>query len=283
MTGETDSDWFDHEHVTIIEPRSGWSWREVQELWAYRELLLVLTQRDLKVRYKQTVIGAGWALIQPVLTMVLFTIVFGRLAQIPSDGYPYPVFVYAALLPWTFFASAVGSAGNSMVGSANLVTKIYFPRLIIPLASAGSWLIDFLIASIILLVLMLWYGVGFTLNLLAVPFLVVALLLTALGAGTFLAALIVSYRDFRYVIPFMLQFWMFASPVVYSGSLVPEGWRWLLFLNPMSGVIDGFRSAFLGKPFEPLALTLSMAMALLFFIGGVWYFRHVQNRFADVI
>jgi len=275
--------YFGHEHETVIEPTKGWRNLDLKELWAYRELLWVLTLRDIKVRYKQTVLGVVWALIQPVMLMVVFSIFFGRLAKIPSDGYPYPIFVYAALLPWVFFANAISSSASSVVGSANLISKVYFPRLIIPLASIGAGLIDFAIATLVLLLLMIFYGVGWSVNLLAAPVLVVAVLFTALGIGTFLSALNVAYRDFRYVIPFLIQLWMFATPVVYPASLVPEKWQWILYLNPMAGLIEGFRSAFLGRPFDFEALGISFAVAVIIFLIGVAYFEKVERRFADII
>lgn len=275
--------YFGHDHVTVIEPRRGWRSLDLRELWAYRDLLRVLTERDVKVRYKQTVLGVLWAVIQPVMTMVVFTIFFGRLAKMPSDGLPYPIFVYAALLPWTFFANAIATSGNSLVGSAQLVSKVYFPRLIIPLASVGAGLIDFAISAVILLLLMLYYGIGWSLNLLAVPLLVPLVIFTALGVGTLLSALTVAYRDFRYVIPFLVQLWLFATPVIYPASLVPEGWRWLVFLNPMAGIIEGFRSAFLDRPFDLASLAISTAVALLIFLAGVFYFEKVERRFADII
>jgi lipopolysaccharide transport system permease protein len=275
--------YFGHDHVTIIEPQSGWHLLDVKELSAYRELLIALTMRDIKIRYKQTLLGSAWAIIQPVMMMVVFSIFFGGLAKMPSDGYPYPIFVYAALLPWTFFANAITSSANSVVGSANLVSKVYFPRLIIPLASIGSGLVDFAIAAAVLLLLMLYYGVGWTFNLLMVPFLVAGAALTALGVGTCLAALHVAYRDFRYVLPFLVQFWLFATPVVYPASLVPPGWQWALYLNPMAGVIEGFRSAFLGKPFDVTGMSVSFLVAILLFCAGIAYFQKVERRFADII
>jgi len=275
--------YFGHEHVTIIEPQKGWRTLDLKELWAYRELLWVLTMRDVKVRYKQTVLGFTWAIIQPVMMMVVFSIFFGRLAQMPSDGFPYPIFVYAGLLPWTFFANAIGTSGSSLIGSAQLVSKVYFPRLIIPLASIGAGLVDLAISTCILLALMAWYGVGWSLNLLMAPLLVAGVVFAALGVGTFLSALTVAYRDFRYVIPFMIQFWMFATPVVYPASLVPADWRWLFNLNPMAGIIEGFRSAFLGKPFDFVALAISFGVAFVLFLAGVAYFEKVERRFADII
>jgi lipopolysaccharide transport system permease protein len=275
--------YFGHDHVMIIEPPRGWQLLDLKELWIYRELLYVLTLRDIKVRYKQTALGFSWAIIQPVMMMVVFSIFFGSLANMPSDGLPYPIFVYAALLPWTFFANAITSSANSLVGSANLVSKVYFPRLIIPLSAVGSGLVDFAIAAAILLVLMLYYGVSWTPNLLMAPILVLGAVLTALGVGTCLAALNVAYRDFRYVVPFLVQFWMFATPVVYPASLVPVQWQWALYLNPMAGVIEGFRSAFLGRPFDVLGLLLSFSVAAVLFVSGIVYFGKVERRFADVI
>jgi homopolymeric O-antigen transport system permease protein len=275
--------YFGHERITIIEPQSGWRLLDWKELWAYRELLYVLTMRDIKVRYKQTVLGFAWAIIQPVMMMVVFSIFFGGLAKMPSDGFPYPIFVYAALLPWTFFANSITNSANSLVGSANLVSKVYFPRLIIPISSIGSGLVDFAIAGAILLLLMVYYGVSWTSNLLMAPILVAAAALTALGVGTFLAALNVAYRDFRYVVPFLVQFWMFVTPVVYPASLVPREWQWALYLNPMAGVIEGFRSAFLGSPFDVPGVLVSLGIALVSFVVGIAYFEKVERRFADII
>jgi homopolymeric O-antigen transport system permease protein len=275
--------YFGHEQVTVIEPIRGWRALDLRELWAYRELLLVLTMRDIKVRYKQTVLGAAWAILQPFMTMVVFTIFFGHLANMPSDGYPYPVFVYSALVPWTFFANAISSSSNSLVGSAHLVSKIYFPRLIIPLSGVGVGIVDFGVAASILLAMMLFYGVGWSLNLLMAPVLLLAIMLTALGVGTCLSALTVSYRDFRYVVPFMVQLWMFVTPVVYPASLVPSQWRWLLYLNPMSGLIEGFRAVFLGGPFDMLGLGISASITSILLVAGVTYFERVERRFADII
>ncbi|MFC1680192.1 ABC transporter permease [Pseudomonadota bacterium] len=253
------------------------------ELWSYRELLWVLTERDIKVRYKQTTMGIAWALLQPLAAMLIFTLFFGRLAKIPSDGVPYPIFVFAALVPWTFFSNAISNSAISLVDSSNLVGKVYFPRLIIPLSAIGAWLVDFFIAGLILLVMMLGYDVGWTLNLLAAPIILIAVMLTALGVGTLLSALTVAYRDFRYAIPFIIQLWMFATPVVYPASMVPEKWRWVLHLNPMAGLIEAFRSSFLGLPFDIAAITISFSVALLIFALGVWYFERVERTFADII
>jgi lipopolysaccharide transport system permease protein len=275
--------YFGHEHVTVIEPIRGWPGLQLRDIWAYRELLFVLAMRDIKVRYKQTVLGATWAILQPFMTMVVFTIFFGHLAAMPSDGYPYPVFVYSALLPWTFFANAMTSSSNSLIGAGQLISKVYFPRLIIPLSSLGAGVIDFTIASGVLLAMMLFFGVGWSLNLLMVPVLLLAMMLLILGVGTCLSALTVAYHDFRYVVPLTLQLWMFITPVVYPASLVPTRWQWLFFLNPMSGLIEGFRAAFLGKPFELWGLAMSLCIAVPFLLVGIAYFTRVERRFADII
>ena len=283
MDNPLQEQYFGHQHVTLIEPIKGWRMLDWRELWAYRELLWVLTARDIKVRYKQTVLGAGWAILRPFITMVIFSVVFGQLAKMPSDGYPYPVFVYAALLPWTFFATAIGTSGGSLVGSSHLVSKVYFPRLIIPLSSVGAGLVDLLISTGILLLMMLYYGVGWSWNLLAAPLLLLFVIFTALGVGTLLSALTVAYRDFTHLTPFMVQIWMYITPVIFPVSLVPERWQWLLYLNPMTGLVEGFRSAFLGKPFDWDGLGISFAIAIAIFLIGVAYFEKVERRFADII
>jgi len=275
--------YFGHHHLTVIEPARGWRALNFKELWAYRELFLVLVQRDIKVRYKQTVLGVVWAVLQPVLTMLIFTVIFGGLAKIPSDGYPYAIFVFAALLPWTFFANAVSTSSMSLVASANMVSKVYFPRIIIPLASIGGGLIDLIISTFVLLSLMAWYGVGWSANLLLAPVLLLGVIFIALGVGTLLSALTVAYRDFRFVVPFLVQIWMYATPVVYPASLVPEKWQWVMFLNPMAGVIEAFRSAFLGRPFDLPSIAISFAVAVVIFIWGIAYFERVERRFADII
>lgn len=283
MNSGTKEEFFDHQHVIVIDPPRGWHMLNWRELWAYRELLWVLTLRDIKVRYKQTVLGAAWAIVRPVVTMVIFSVVFGRLAQMPSEGFPYPVFVYAGLLPWTFFAAAIGASGGSLVGSAHLVSKVYFPRLIIPLSSVGAGLVDLFISTLILLLMMLWYGVGWSFNLLAAPLFLVAVVFTSLGVGTLLSALTVAYRDFTHLTPFLVQIWMYITPVIFPVSLVPERWQWLLYLNPMTGLVEGFRSAFLGKPFDYTGLGISFAIAVALFALGVAYFEKVERRFADII
>ena len=269
--------------VTLITPEGGWKWLDLRELYHYRELLFVLTARDVKVRYKQTVLGILWALLQPLANMLLFTLVFGRLAKLPSDGFPYPIFVFAGLLPWTFFANSISSSAESIVGARTLITKVYFPRIIIPLASVCTALVDFVIAFIILLMLMLFYGVGWSINLLLAPVLIVALGFTALGVGTMLAALNVSYRDFRYLVPFGIQFWMFASPIVYPSSMIPEKWQWLYHINPVAGIVGGFRSVFLGGPLDWSALSTSMLASIVIFLVGVVMFERAERRFAVII
>jgi lipopolysaccharide transport system permease protein len=267
----------------VIEPPTRWGTFNWREIWAYRGLLWVLTTRDIKVRYKQTVLGSSWAIVRPVLTMLIFSVVFGKLAKLPSDGVPYPVYVYAALLPWTFFASAVTASGQSLVGATHLVSKVYFPRLIIPLSSIGSGLVDMLISSTVLLAMMSWYGVGWSTQLLAAPLLLVAVVLTALGVGTLLSALTVTYRDFTHITPFAIQIWMYTTPIVFPLSIVPEQWRWLIYLNPMTGIVEGFRAVFLGRPFDLVGLFASLAMSLSMILVGVIYFDKVERRFADVI
>lgn len=283
MTSDTQSEYFDHQHLMVIEPTRGWRMLDWRELWAYRELLWVLTARDIKVRYKQTVLGAAWAILRPVVTMVIFSVVFGQLAKIPSDGYPYPVFVYAALLPWTFFAAAIGTSGGSLIASSHLLSKVYFPRLIIPLSSVGAGLVDLVISTGILLLMMLWYGVGWSWHLLAAPVLLLAVIFAALGVGTLLSALTVAYRDFTHLTPFVVQIWMYVTPVIFPVSLVPERWQWLLYLNPMTGLVEGFRAAFLGKPFDLGGLGISFSIALVVFLIGIAYFEKVERRFADII
>lgn len=268
---------------TSIQPPESWRFFDLKEVWSYRGLLATLAARDIKVRYKQTILGATWAIIQPVTTMVIFTIIFGRLAGIPSEGFPYPIFVYSALLPWTFFANAIAASGNSLVGSAQLVSKVYFPRLIIPLASIGSGLVDLLISTSILLLLMVYYEVSWTSQLFAVPLLMCGIVVCALGVGTILSALTVSYRDFRFVVPFMVQIWMYLTPVVYGLNFIPEKYRWLMSLNPMTGYIESYRAAFLGKPFVWMEIGTSAIFTIVLFSIGIIYFQKVERRFADVI
>ncbi|TKB76638.1 MAG: ABC transporter permease [Nitrospira sp.] len=270
--------------VIRIEPSKGWVALQLKELWAYRELLYFLIWRDVKVRYKQTALGAAWAIIQPVFTMIVFSLFFGRLAKIPSDGIPYPIFAYAALVPWTFFSQGLGQAANSLVGSSNLLKKVYFPRLSVPIASVLSGLIDFLIAFIVLLGMMLYYGIHPTLNVIWLPFLLLLTVITSLGVSLWLSALNVHFRDVRHVLPFLTQFWLFATPIAYPSSLLSESWRTLYSINPMVGVVEGFRWALLGVETAPgPMLIVSSLVALALLVGGVFYFRRLEKTFADVL
>jgi lipopolysaccharide transport system permease protein len=270
--------------VLRIRPSSGWQALNLKELWRYRELLWFLAVRDIKLRYKQTVLGVTWAVIQPLFTMLVFSVFFGLLARMPSDGLPYPVFVLAALLPWQLFSYALTQSSNSVVAEQRLITKVYFPRLIIPLASVLSGLVDFAIAFVLLLAMMAWYGTAPGWGILAVPLLVLFAVATALAVGLWLAALNVKYRDFRHTIPFLTQFWMFLTPVAYPSSLVPERWRVLYGLNPMAGVVEGFRWALLGQADGPGALVLVSAVSVaLLLISGLYFFRRTERSFADVI
>lgn len=268
--------------LTVIEARPGWRRIDFLELWRARETLYFLVWRDIKVRYKQTVIGAGWAIVQPVFNMLIFSLVFGRFARIPSDGVPYPIFVYAGLLPWIFFSSAVSQAGMSLIAQAHLLTKIYFPRLFLPAAPLGVGLVDFALSFIVLVGMMFWYGYLPGLSVLLLPLLLLLTITTALGMGYLLASLTVTYRDFRIVIPFMLQAWMYLSPVVYPVSLVPEGLRWLMALNPMTGIIGGFRSVLLNEPLDGAALLTAVFISAGLFVLGVVLFRRAERRFADI-
>jgi lipopolysaccharide transport system permease protein len=270
--------------ITVIEPKTGWIPVDFREIWNYRELLYFLTKRDIKVRYKQTVLGGLWAVIQPAFTMLVFTLFFGRLAKMPSDGLPYPIFVYAGLLPWTYFANAVSASGNSLVGSANLITKVYFPRIVVPASAALAGLLDFFIALFVLAALMIWYQVLPGPGILLFPFLVALTFLCAVGVGLWLSALNVQYRDIRYAIPFLIQVWMFVSPVIYPVSLVHGRYQWLLALNPMGGVIHAYRASLLGRqPIDWGLLALSTLVILALFLGGLYYFRRMEKVFADVV
>ena len=270
--------------LTVIEPSKGWIPIDFKEIWKYRELLYFLTKREIQVRYKQTVLGGLWAIIQPVFTMIVFTLFFGRLAKMPSEGIPYPIFVYAGLLPWTYFANAVSSSGNSLVGSANLISKVYFPRIFIPSSSSLSGLLDFFIAMLILFAMMIYYTFVPGIGILLFPFLVALTFLCAVGVGLWLSALNVQYRDIRYVIPFLVQLWMFVSPVIYPVSMVPRKFQWLLALNPMGGVINAYRASLLGhQPIDWCLLGISSFIIILIFISGMYYFRKMEKTFADVV
>jgi len=270
--------------ITRIAPSKGWGSLDLRELWRYRELLFFLAWRDVKVRYKQTLLGVAWAVLQPMLTMVIFSVIFGRLAGLPSEGVPYSLFSYAALLPWQLFAGSLQRAGTSLVGSANLLTKVYFPRLIIPLAAVGAVVVDFGIAFVVFLGLMAWYRVLPTLAVLTLPFFVLLALATALAVSLWLSALNVQYRDVQYAIPFLVQAWMYASPVAYSAGLVPTGfWRIVYGLNPMAGVIQGFRWALLGTQPPDELMAVSVVMVLVLLVSGLFYFRRMEKTFADVV
>jgi len=270
--------------VTVIEPRRGWIGLDLGELWEYRELFAFLVWRDVKVRYKQTVLGAAWAVLQPFLTMIVFSLFFGRLAGVPSDDVPYPIFSYSALVPWTFLATAVTQSSNSLVTSANLLRKIYFPRLIVPTSTVFAALVDFSIAFAVLLAMMAFYGFAPTANALWLPLLLLLALVTALGVGLWLSALNVQFRDVRYTVPFLVQFWLFATPIAYPSSLLPEVWRPLYAVNPMVGVVEGFRWALLGTDTAPgpmIAVSCLAAVTLL--VSGALYFRRMEKTFADVV
>lgn len=268
----------------FIRPASSWSSLSLKELWEYRELLYFLVWRDVKVRYKQTALGAAWAIIQPVMMMVVFSLFFGYLAKVPSDGIPYPIFTFCALLPWQLFAHALTESSNSLVANERLITKVYFPRLVVPIAAVLGGMVDFAIAFVILVVMMIYYGIVPTWAIVTLPAFILLAIMTALGVGLWLSALNVQYRDVRYTIGFLIQFWLFATPVAYSSSIVPEKWRPLYGLNPMAGVVEGFRWALLGKSEPPGALLgVSVAVVIMILVGGLYYFRRMEQQFADVV
>lgn len=268
----------------VIEPTHGWVGLQLGELWDYRELLYFFTWRDIKVRYKQTVLGAAWAIIQPFFTMVIFSVFFGSLLNVPSDEIPYPIFSYAALVPWQFFVSGLGQAANSLVGSAQMLRKIYFPRLVMPIATILSNLVDFGLAFVVLLGMMLYFGTIPDANIIWLPAFLLLALVTALGAGLWLAVMNVQFRDIRYAVPFITQFWFFATPITYPSSLLEEPWRTLYGINPMAGVVEGFRWALLGSgnPPGPMALVSGIA-AVILLVSGLFYFRRMEKTFADVV
>jgi lipopolysaccharide transport system permease protein len=267
----------------VYRRRQGVAALDWAELWEYRELLYFLIWRDVKVRYKQAALGAGWAVLQPAMAMVIFTIIFGRLVKLPTDGSPYPVFVYAGLLPWTFFSNAVTTASNSLVNSANLITKVYFPRVIIPLAAVGAGLVDFTVAFGLLIILLVWYHIPLTPWFALVPVFLLLTIIAAVGVGTILSALTVNYRDFRWVLPFAIQVWLYATPVTYASSVVPEKWRVAFGLNPMAGVVEGFRSAVLGRPPLWTLVETSAVVAVTALVLGLVYFQRVERTFVDVV
>ncbi|MFX0198629.1 MAG: ABC transporter permease [Candidatus Hodarchaeota archaeon] len=270
--------------VVFIKPSRGWVLPQMRDVWAYRELLYFLVWRDLKVRYKQTVLGALWAVIKPFSMMVIFSIFFGNFAKIPSEGIPYPIFAYAALLPWSYFAQSLNACSNSIVGNSHLITKVYFPRLIIPISSILSGLVDFAISFSVLLAMMFYYQIIPTLLSLLLPLLILMAMATALGAGLWLSALNVQYRDIRFTLSFLVQFWFFATPVVYPSRLVPERWRFIYSLNPMVGVVEGFRGVLLGKgQLDWPMVIVSIIVIASFVITGSYYFRRMEKGFADVM
>jgi lipopolysaccharide transport system permease protein len=270
--------------VVHIQPSTGWVRLNLGELWAHRELLYFLVWRDLKVRYKQTVLGAAWAVLQPFAAMIAFSVFFGRLAKVPSDGVPYPLFAYCALLPWQMFANSVSESGNSLVSQHTLIKKVYFPRLVLPVAPVLAGTVDFAIGFVLLLAMMAFYGIVPGIGVVVLPLLLVFTITTAIGVGLWLSALNVQYRDVRYTLPFLVQFWMFATPIAYPSSLVPETWRPLMGLNPMAGVVEGFRWALLGTHGADLKLfAVSAAMVAVLVVSGVVYFRRVERTFADMV
>jgi lipopolysaccharide transport system permease protein len=271
------------EPLVVIQPTKKWSFLSLKDIWAYRELLFFLTWRDVKVRYKQTALGAAWAILQPLFMMVIFTIFFGRLAGVASSGIPYPLFALAGLVPWTFFSNSITASGNSLVGSANLITKVYFPRLIVPAAAMLAGLVDFVLAFALLLLLMLYYRTALTVQILFLPVLVLLTALFALGVGTWMSALNVKYRDVRFALPFVIQLWLFVSSVILPSSSIPPKWRWILLLNPMSAIIEGYRSALFGLPFDWPALGLAAVLTIVTLLYAFYSFGRVERSFADVI
>jgi len=270
--------------VIQIRPSRGWVSLKLDELWEYRELLYFLVWRDIKVRYKQTVLGIAWAIIQPFFTMIVFSLFFGRLAKVPSDGIPYPIFSYAALVPWSFFANGLSMASNSLVDSANLIKKVYFPRLAIPLATVLSGIVDFVLAFVMLLGMMLYFDIVPTIHVVWLPLLLFLALITSLGVSLWLSAMNVQFRDVRYTIPFLTQFWLFATPIAYPSSLLSEPWRTLYGINPMVGVVEGFRWALLGTNTAPGPIIIVSSLAALsVLISGAFYFRRMEKTFADMV
>lgn len=272
-----------NEPLVTIAPTGSWVSLNLSELWRYRELLYFLAWRDVKIRYKQTALGAAWAVLQPVLMMVIFTLLFGRIAGMPSDGIPYSLFAYGGLLAWTFFSTAITNSGNSLVGSANLITKIYFPRMIIPGAALCAAAVDFLLAFIVLVPLMIYYGVAVTWHLAVLPLLVLLLMTLALGVGMWMSALNVKYRDVRFALPFLTQIWMFLSPVIYPLSRLPPKAKLALMFNPVTGIVEGFRASLFGLPFNWPAILISTAMSIVILVYAAFWFRRMEKEFADVV
>jgi homopolymeric O-antigen transport system permease protein len=271
------------EPLVVIERTSAWAGVNLRELWTYRELLYFLIWRDVKVRYKQTALGVAWAIIQPLFTMLIFTLFFGKLARVPSDGVPYPLFAYAGLLPWTFFSNAITTSSNSVVNSANLITRVYFPRMIVPIAAIGASLVDFCLAFVVLIPLMIYYRTAVTWSLLMFPVLALLTTLLAVGVGLWLSAVNVKYRDVRFVVPFLMQLWMFLSPVIYPSSFLPPRLRQVLSLNPMTGLIESYRSSLFGVSFDWGSLGLSVLIILVLLVYASYTFRRMEKNFADLI
>ncbi|MFC2029450.1 ABC transporter permease [Chloroflexota bacterium] len=282
--GKGDSVLTERKPVVSIRPSRGWISLNLRDLWSYRELLYFLSWRTIKVRYKQTVLGASWAILQPLFTMVIFSLFFGRLAGVPSDGLPYPIFSYAALVPWGFFANGLSGSANSLVGNSNLIKKVYFPRLVVPISAVLSGIVDFILAFIVLLGMMLFFGITPTARVVWLPALLLLALVTSLGVGLWLSAMNVQFRDVRYAVPFLINAWMFATPIAYPSSLLPEPWQTLYGLNPMAGVVEGFRWALLDTDTAPGPMVLlSAVVAVFLLVGGAFYFRRMEKTFADVM
>ena len=271
-------------HRIRIQPSSGWGSLNLSELWAHRELVYFLTWRDVKVRYKQTALGALWAILQPVMTMAVFALFFGRLAKVPSDGVPYPLFAFTALVPWMFFSNGLTQASNSLVHNANLLTKVYFPRLAIPISTVMAGALDFVLSFVVLVALVAYYGITPTANVVWLPLFALLALVTSLGVGLWAAAINVQFRDVRYTIPFLTQFWMFGTPVAYPSSLLPEPWRTVFGINPMVGVVEGFRWSLVGAKTAPgPIIALSSLVAVVLLVSGAYYFRRMERTFADIV
>ena len=271
------------EPLVVIQPSSKWNLLNLKDIWAYRELLFFLAWRDVKVRYKQTVLGVAWAILQPLFMMIIFTIFFGRLAGVETNGIPYPIFALAALVPWTFFSNTITASGNSLVGSAHLITKVYFPRLIVPAAAMTAGLVDFVLAFMLLVVMMIYYRIPLTVQVFFIPVLVLLTALFGLGVGTWMSALNVKYRDVRFALPFLIQLWMFVSSVILPSSALPVKYRWVLLLNPMSGIIEGYRAALFGLPFDWPALGIAAALTIAMLFYSVYSFGKAERSFADII
>jgi lipopolysaccharide transport system permease protein len=271
------------EPLVTIESRNSWKVVDVRDVWTHRELLYFLIWRDVKIRYKQTLLGAAWAIIQPLFTMLIFTLIFSKVAQIDSNGIPYPIFAYAGLLPWTFFSNGIIQSGNSMISNSHLITKVYFPRIIIPVAAVGAGLVDFGVAFVMLLVLMIYYRVQLTANLLMLPALIALTTLLAIGVGSLFAAINVKYRDVKFALPFLVQIWMYLSPIAYPATVVPQRWRLIYSLNPVTGIIEGYRSAFFARPFDWMSLGTSLAITMVLIGYAAYEFRKLEKGFADII